>query len=304
MSNKKYNIEYFKNLAINKKGLCLSTEYISCASKLIFQCEQGHIWETKPYYLVNNNSWCPKCYKSYKDDIELFHNIAKENNGKCLSVNYINCKTKLTFQCQFGHIWEAKPHDIKYSKTWCPVCSNSIKLTIEEMQEIAKERNGKCLSTEYINSHSKLLWECEKGHQWLAKPYLIKNVKNWCPICKKSKGENSVAKFLVENKIEFEGQKSFDNCIGKKNKLPFDFYLSNYNVLIEFDGKQHFKPVNFYGCSNKDAIKSFDELIENDNIKNNYCIQNNIPLIRISYKEKNIEEYLKIKLKEFNILSK
>lgn len=293
--SKIYDINYFKNLAISKKGLCLSTDYINCITKLEFQCEYGHIWKTKPYYLVYNNSWCPKCNKFCKDNIELFHEIAKKRDGFCLSTDYINCRTKLIFKCGNGHIWEAKPHDIKYSNSWCPVCSGSLKLTIEQMKEIAKERKGKCLSDHYINSHTKLLWECEKGHQWLAKPYLVKGSKHWCPFCNESKGEKEVDRCLKKNNIIFERQKKFKNCKGIKQRLPFDFYLSDYNILIEYDGKQHFELVNF-SRSNEIATKRFNDLKENDKRKDNYCLVNNIPLIRIPYTIKNIEEFLNNKL--------
>lgn len=293
MGKRIYNLEFFKNLAIEKNGECLSTKYISCDKKLIFKCGEGHIWETKPYYLVNNNSWCPQCNKSHKDNIETFQKIAIKNNGECLSDKYINCRTKLKFKCSFGHIWESRAHDVKYSKAWCPTCSNSIKLTIEKMQEIAIKREGKCLSETYIDSHTKLLWECKYGHQWLAKPCQIKNSNNWCPICNESLGERIVSNFLQSNNIIFEKEKKFDDCKGKRRMLSFDFYLPAQKILIEFDGKQHYMPVNFYGCSDEQAQKTYFELIENDNLKNKYCIDNNILLFRIPYTIKNIEEYLK-----------
>ena len=58
----------------------------------------------------------------------------------------------------------------------------SKKLTIKEMRQIAKERGGKCLSTKYVNVHTKLLWECSEGHQWKAKPSNIKR-GSWCRKC-------------------------------------------------------------------------------------------------------------------------
>jgi len=75
--------------------------------------------------------------------------------------------------------------------------------------------------------------------------------------------------------------------------LPFDFYLLMHNILIEFDGKQHFEPIS-YGMSSEKAEKSFLKLKQNDKIKNKYCLDNNINLIRIPYTEKNIENVLKI----------
>ena len=302
MGKRIYNLEFFKTLAISKNGECLSTEYIACDKRLKFKCSLGHIWETKPYYLVNNNSWCPQCNKSRKDNIETFKKIAIENGGECLSDKYVNCRNKLKFKCKQGHVWEATARDIKLSKSWCPVCSNSIKLTIEEMREIAIKRKGKCLSEVYINSHTKLLWKCEHGHQWYARPYDIKNSNKWCPICNESQGERKISNYLEQNNIIFEREKKFDDCKGKKYMLPFDFYLSEYNILIEFDGKQHYIPVNFYGCSDEQAQKIHLELIKNDKIKNKYCDDNNIHLIRIPYTIKNVEKYLNDKLKHIKVL--
>ena len=292
MGKRIYNLEFFKKLAIERDGECLSTEYIACDKKLKFMCSLGHVWETKPYYLVNNNSWCPQCNKSYKDNIETFQKIATENGGECLSDKYINCRSKLKFRCNKGHIWESKAHDIKYSKVWCPYCSNSIKLTIEEMQEIAIKRGGKCLSKTYVDSHTKLLWECKYGHQWMAKPCQIKNSNNWCPVCNESLGEKAVSDFLQSSNIIFEREKKFDDCKGKRRMLSFDFYLPEQKILIEFDGKQHYMPVNFYGCSDEQAQKTHLELIHNDELKNKYCVDSNILLLRIPHTIKNIEEYL------------
>ena len=292
MGNKKYDLEFFKNLAIERGGECLSTEYINCTKKLIFTCSIGHTWETKAHYLVNNNTWCPYCNKFHKDNIDVFKKIAEEREGECLSDKYVNAKSKLMFKCSKGHEWESTAHDVKYSKVWCPVCSNSVKLTIEKMQEIAVNRNGKCLSQEYVNSHTKLLWECERGHTWFAKPYSIKNSNNWCPICRESLGERTISEYLSRKNIMFEREKKFNNCRGIKQMLPFDFYLPEFNVLIEHDGKQHYIPVNFYGCSNEQAQKTFIELTTNDKIKEKYCLDNNIRLIRVSYTIKDIEEHL------------
>lgn len=54
------------------------------------------------------------------------------------------------------------------------------------MQEIAKRKNGKCLSKKYINSQTKLTWQCREGHIWKAIPNNIKNGK-WCPYCAREK---------------------------------------------------------------------------------------------------------------------
>ena len=64
------------------------------------------------------------------------------------------------------------------------------KLTIEDMQEIAKARGGICLSTEYVNNKTKLEWQFSRGHIWKQRPDMIKNDNNWCPICSRKNSKN------------------------------------------------------------------------------------------------------------------
>lgn len=291
MTKLKYNIEYFKNLAKFKNGLCLSDIYINCNEKLEFQCKLGHIWRAKPSNIINSNTWCPICNHISSVSIEDMQNLAEKRNGKCLSNRYINSGTKLLWKCDKGHEWMSIPESM-HSGSWCPICANkNIPLTIKEMQEIAIKKNGECLSNEYKNTHSKLLWKCKNNHQWMATPTNIKSGK-WCPFCKSSQGEKIINEYLIKNKIIFEREKRFADCKNNK-KLPFDFYLPEKNTLIEFDGIQHFKPIRFKGCSIDYANEQYCELIKRDAIKNKYCTDNNIQLIRIPYIIKNVEEYLK-----------
>ena len=101
-------------------------------------------------------------------------------------LSYKGGHSKRFWECAKGHQWEAAPTMIK-SGTWCPKCgieSSSAKRrsSIEEMQKLAEERGGRCLSPAYKGGHSKLLWECSKGHQWEATPANIRR-GSWCPKC-------------------------------------------------------------------------------------------------------------------------
>lgn len=100
-----------------------------------------------------------------------------------------------------------------------------------------------------------------------------------CPHCKISKGERKIKELLLHNNIKFEFQKKFKNCRNKK-QLPFDFFINDVNVLIEYDGIQHFQPVEIFGGN-----KNYEQTLKNDQIKNQYCKDNNIRLIRIRYDE-------------------
>lgn len=105
---------------------------------------------------------------------------------------------------------------------------------------------------------------------------------------KLSKGEILVRDFLIKNKIEYVTFKKFKDCI-HINQLIFDFYLTEKNTIIEFDGKQHFFSVEYFG-----GDKYFEMIKKRDKIKNSYCLKNNIKIIRISYFDiNNINEILK-----------
>lgn len=128
--------------------------------------------------------------------------------------------------------------------------------------------------------------------------------KDWCGYLdylnceglKTSYGELRIKKFLEEKNIKFIREKKFKTCLNsEKNKLPFDFYLPKYNICIEYDGEHHFHVVTKYG--GKDF---FNKVKEHDKIKTEWCISNNIKLLRIPYNKKNkIPDILK---KEIRIL--
>ena len=96
--------------------------------------------------------------------------------------------------------------------------------------------------------------------------------------CKKSKGEHKIAQLLMQLQVPFITQKRFDSCIFPKTnrQLVFDFYLPELNILIEYDGEQHFQKV-------KNDFFNYEELQKRDNFKNEWCKKEGIKLIRIPY---------------------
>ena len=100
-----------------------------------------------------------------------------------------------------------------------------------------------------------------------------------CSECKNSKGENIIILFLDQLNIKYKRQKTFDGCNHKK-KLQFDFYLPKYNICIEFDGIQHYESIEWFG-----GDKAFESSKIRDEIKTDFCLNNNIKLIRIRYDE-------------------
>lgn len=108
--------------------------------------------------------------------------LASDKGGRCLSNLYLGYHGKIKWQCQFNHpVWEASPAKIKDGR-WCPTCSGRIKKTIEEVSVFARSRGFKLISSEYINTNSKLVWECTQGHHWSAS-YDSVSRGSGCSVC-------------------------------------------------------------------------------------------------------------------------
>lgn len=231
MARTKLTIEDMHRIAQMRGGKCLSKEYINWETKLKWECSFGHIWKSQPYN-VKHGTWCPVCANKKRAkprrSIKDIQNIASRKRGICLSGNYENCYCLMRLQCLEGHIWETKARNILRG-TWCPICAKKIrsefrflnKLTIKELQKIASKKDGKCLSEIYVNAHTKIAWQCSKGHIWDATPNSIKK-GTWCPKCaqsKKKKASFNKLKLLVNNK---GGKIKSGEYKGTKDKLTLE----------------------------------------------------------------------------------
>jgi len=179
----KLTIEQMRAVAKSRGGKCLSKKYINVHTSLEWECKEGHRWKSEPNSVKNDGQWCPYCAGKAPLTIEQMYALARSRGGKCLSKTYITNREKLEWQCKEGHRWKSSGHSVK-SGSWCPYCAKNVRLTIEEMQSLAKSRGGKCLSTKYVNSQTKLLWQCREGHQWWSAPGIVKSARHhWCPYC-------------------------------------------------------------------------------------------------------------------------
>lgn len=213
-----------------------------------------------------------------------------------LSKEYKNNKTELEIQCNdCGKIFYMRFNNFKDGKHRCECKSKPLVLTYEYVKNYIESCGYQLLSKEYVNNRTPLLVWCGNPNH---KPYEVKfnNFKDCnsrCPECNiNSKGEEKIKETLIKYNIKFKQQYLFDDCRNVK-PLPFDFYLPQYNTLIEYDGRQHYK----LDCFNMNLLDLMN-LKYNDNKKTQYCNDNNIKLIRIPYWNYNdIEKILKEELK-------
>ena len=184
-AKRRISFKEIQALARSKGGECLSKEYVGNKdSKLQWRCARGHVWHATLGKVRNDGSWCPTCaHLNQRLTLDDMKELARSKGGECLSDAYHGQKTKLLWRCAEGHEWNAAPAQIRNQGCWCPQCAGRAPLEIGDMRAIARSRGGECLSNGPVNSHTKLRWRCDKGHEWMAIPADIKNIGSWCPTC-------------------------------------------------------------------------------------------------------------------------
>lgn len=194
----------------------------------------------------------------------------------------INIKGQyLNLKCRSGHIYKQDKRNLLAGKKCYKCYIESKKITQSEVLSKFLKIHGDSYSynmSNYKNLHSKVEITCNKGHVFIQKVSNHIQGKG-CPVCRESFGERIISKYLDDNNIIYVKQKKFKDC-KYINQLPFDFYLPTINILIEYDGIQHFEPVGQFG-----GEEEFQKTIMKDSIKNRYCLDNKINLIRISYQD-------------------
>ncbi len=131
---------------------------------------------------------------------------------------------------------------------------------------------------EYKNSRIPGICKCLIcDNEWMASYHSIVNNGSGCPKCNSSKGEKQVAAILNGLNISYIPQYKFEKCKIVRN-MPFDFYIPEYNICVEVQGGQHFRPVQWFG-----GKKGFEKTLERDKTKLSYCEENGIRLILVNY---------------------
>lgn len=272
----------------NKKYDYSLVEYKNNKTKVKITCSTHGVFEQTPGNHINKKSGCPSCVKLKKYTTQEFINKAKkihEEKYDYSLVNYVNSRTKIKIICPKHGVFKQSPAIHLYG-IGCLDCSGKNKRTVEEFVKEAKKIHGEKYDyslVEYNNGDSKVKIICPTHGVFKQTPRNHLHNQQ-CPICNISKGELFIKNFLEENKITYKQQYSFPTC-KYKYILRFDFYLPDHNLCIEYDGIQHFKPVDYFG-----GVKALNESKKRDEIKNNFCENNNIKLIRINHNQKDLNQ--------------
>lgn len=282
----------YHSLARERDFIWLGPEVPNVTSKTKWECQLGHRWLAR-FSKIQGGNGCPYCAGKARKTPEDYHILANQNGFIWLGPQVDKVHTKTLWQCPLGHRWESGYADIQQGYG-CWLCGINKKAYTQKKKPsdyhaLAQVREFVWLGPEAHNRRAKTGWQCKYSHQWEANYNDIKR-GNGCPACQESKGENRIAQVLTSLNIPFVREKRFDNCRNKRS-LPFDFYfrIDKQVFLVEYQGGQHYKPVEYFGGKN-----GFDETRRRDKIKAKFAQENEFILICIPYTEhENIENILR-----------
>ena len=287
------SLEEIKNRLINIFGDKYEfdfSNFINTHSKIGVKCQRHGLNQQTLKNLLKGHG-CKKCGNDMVSDkqrnnidevISKFKKLHGDRYGYS-KFNYIDNRTKSTIICPIhGEFYQSSSTHNKGHG--CPSCSGNRKLDTDRFINIAnKTHNNNYIYdfVEYKNMHSKVKIFCPKHGEFYQLPlHHIKGIG--CPKCNQSKGERMIEIFLKTNNIDYISQKKFEDC-KHITHLVFDFYLPSYNTCIEFNGIQHYFPIDIFGGDQSLEINK-----KRDKIKYDYCKSSNINLIIIKQDKKHI----------------
>lgn len=272
--DKSDNVHKGKYLYIEEsfRGVNYPIDIICFEHGLFNQLAQSHL----------SGSGCAKCSRSFQLTNPEFIKRVRLKFGDtydCRLVNYTNKYTKVTLICSKHGPFNVIPNNLYRSDIACPICSGSRCDTLTFIEK-ARGRHGDDYSYDkvsYISGDKDVVISCKKHGDFSITPH-IHLLGSGCPKCTGSRGEKLLDGMLQKMGYSPIKNKTFPGCIYKKS-LRFDFFIPEKNTCIEFDGAYHFQYSPY-------VHKSFSNFVEGkvrDRLKDIYCINNKINLIRVPY---------------------
>ena len=274
----------------------MTGEFVNMSTKTEFiHNECGHKWMIAPRFILRLKKGCPRCYGTVTKTPEEYREQVMSIKGPDYEVlsDYVNAKSKVHVRHICGYEYMVLPNNLL--KRNCANCSDLIRKDTEYYKNEVSNLVGEEYSvlSEYINAktHIKMRHNsdnCNNNEYEVVPDAFLRG--NRCPRCIESLGEKKIRECLDRFRVDYIEEYRIDDCRNIK-PLPFDFAIfknGSLLCLIEYDGRQHFNESDWFG--GKD---NFLSVRKNDGIKNSYCKENHIDLIRIPYWEyENIESIL------------
>lgn len=258
-------------------------DIIDARTPISFQCLANtchYIWKASPDNISRGKS-CPSCCGNLKLTNDIVDKKLSHRPIKRLG-NVLGNKNKIEFSCKIClYSWSACPDSILNQGSSCPSCAKNIPLD----NKIVDQRlpsNIKRLEN-YININIPINFQClDCKYVWNTSTTSILNNGTGCQQCSIRKNQRIIFDILKTNNLLFESEKYLKNIYNIDNNIHIDFYLPYHNIIIEYNGAQHYRPVRFGGMSKEAADKQFITYQQpRDAIVQNFCNTHNIKLIWI-----------------------
>lgn len=262
------------------------------------KCDCGNEVIRNAYSLRTYSTDLTSCGCTKKEQVR--RSCGKEINGMkfgrllVLETYWDLPKPKVKCQCDCGNIGVYSKNDVQTGHTSSCGCYNKERITetsTKDWSGYVSECGVEAIAPYKQNDKGQWLWTfkcplCNK--EFVMLPIKVKNNHTTSCGCKKlSSVERIITQYLNNQSVDYVSQYSFNDC-KYKYKLKFDFALlgnvKNVIGLIEYDGKQHFEPIEWFG-----GETAFNNSVIRDNIKNEYCKTKNIPLLRLNYMQDILE---------------
>ena len=294
---------------LNDRGFSVEVlgDYIGQKIKILCRCtKHNETFLGAPYKLIQGVFGCKKCKK---ETIQKNQRITNEEFLERLKSiqptlkvleEYVDSTTPLKMYCETHDCYfNESPNTYLYKKK-IGCCPEHKHLKSEELfqKELYEKFKGNIVSMEkYQGQDIKINFKCKKHNKiWKTTPIIVLLGKG-CPDCVGYSSEIKIFNILKEIGYDFVFQKKFENCRNKRS-LIFDFYIPKLNLCVEYDGEGHYLE-RFYNNRVDNPMEELIKTKQRDEIKTNYCNENNINLLRIPYWEKkNIKNILINKINE------
>lgn len=260
-------------------------KYVNAITKLrVKHNECGNVYEVQPSNFLSGKR-CPYCAGLVKKTDKQFKQEVYNLVGDEYTFldSYVNKRTKLRVKHnKCGNTYEVTPNHFLRGRR-CPYCS--IKDKIKTDEQFRKEvynlvGNEYVFLGAYVNSYTKIKVKHNKcGNIYEVQPNIFLHGRR-CPFCNHTpKGELIIIKILDNLNINYDYQKTFDDLVDK-DYLSYDFYIPSQSILIEYQGYQHYGPVDYFGGDTK-----FKNQQKHDLMKLDYAKEQGYNLIDVPYTE-------------------
>lgn len=307
MKRVNWNIEKVRLFVENHSDCKLVTkQYKNQNTEMEFVCDCNKTFTTtwKQFYSETiKKRQCNECgYRNSNKDtrynIPYVNKALKSSGSIVVNSEYKDIKTPITVKCECGEVFETIPdYIINGNRRLCFDCQpkygnrfikgqephnrKPLKVFLQELKQLRGEEYQLISGYRCVKSAITLKHKC--GYEWVTTADGVLNANHECPMCYgtgNSKLTRKIESWLKNNGIQYEKEYVYDDCTHIK-QLRFDYAIVEHaevKMLIEADGEQHFKPSNLFGGDKELRLTQL-----RDEIKDNYCKENNIKLLRIPY---------------------